>query len=99
MSTQAHALMQVSECFWGGQLREVVHNLTLELDLEMVISILKDVAAAMAYLHQQPRTMNIDIAHQPLCSSKVLPKAVPTYKLHGGYACCSVSGLTCVMRG
>ena len=82
---QASALMQVSECFWGGQLREVVHNLTLELDLEMVVSILKDVAAAMAYLHQQPHTINSDIAHQPLCSSKVLHPD-PTCKLHNGYA-------------
>ena len=59
--------MQVSECFWRGQLREMVHNLTLELDLEMVVSILKDVAAALAYLQQ----IDLGIAHQPLSSAKV----------------------------
>ena len=91
--------MQVSECFWGGQLREVVHNLTLELDLEMVVSILKDVAVAMAYLHQHPPTMNIvEIAHQPLCSAKVLPDPVQSYKPHSGYAGRSLLGLACVIH-
>ena len=59
--------MQVSQHCFGGGVREVVHNLTLELDLEMVISILKDVVSAMAYVHQ----LGTCIAHQPLSSSKV----------------------------
>lgn len=96
---QAHAPVQISECFCGGQLREVVHNLTLELDLEMVVSILTDVAAAMAYLHQHPPTMShFDIAHQPLCSAKVLPNPVPSHKLHSGYACRGLLGLACVIH-
>ncbi|KAL3157894.1 hypothetical protein ABBQ32_012304 [Trebouxia sp. C0010 RCD-2024] len=61
-------LLLVSQHFFGGGVMEVVHNLTLELDLEMVISILKDVVSAMAYVHQ----LGPCIAHQPLSSSKVL---------------------------
>lgn len=58
--------MQVSQHFYGGGLREVVHNLTLDLDLEIIITILKDLASAMAYVQHLPC-----IAHQPLCSAKV----------------------------
>lgn len=91
--------MQVSECFWRGQLREMVHNLTLELDLEMVVSILTDVAGAMAYMYKQPPTVNIvGIAHQPLSSAKVVSKPVSTCMLHSGYACCTLSGLAGVLH-
>ena len=66
--------MQVSECCCGGTLKDVVHNHTVELDLEMVISILKDVAAAMAYLHQ----LDQPLGHQPLCSTRVSLNLTPS---------------------
>ena len=70
----------------------MVHNLTLELDLEMVISILKDVVSAMAYVHK----LGTGIAHQPLSSSKVcyvLTCAVSAMvALHDAAACISCHG-------
>ena len=66
--TKSKPNVQVSQHFLGGGVRDVVQNLTLDLDLEIVISILKDVVSAMDYLHQ----LGPCIAHQPLSSSKVL---------------------------
>ncbi len=63
--------LQVTECLSGGNLKDVVHNLTVEMDLEMVLGILADVAVAMAYLHQ----LDPPISHQWLWSSKVLHPA------------------------
>ena len=59
--------LQVTQSFSGGVLKDVVHNLTVEMDLEMVLSILRDVAVAMAYVHQ----LEVPIPHQHLCSTKV----------------------------
>ena len=59
-------IIQVSECCCGGRLKDVVLNHAFELDLELVISILKDVAAAMAYLYQLAQPLG----HQPLCSTR-----------------------------
>lgn len=61
-------LAQVTESLSGGTLKDAVHNITFELDLEMMLDILKDIAAAVAYLHRQ----HPPISHHPLCSAKVI---------------------------
>ena len=57
----------MTETFSGGCLKDIVHNLTVKMDLEMVLGILNHVAVAMAYIyHLAP-----PIPHQPLSSGRV----------------------------
>jgi len=58
--------LQVTQTFSGGCLKDIVQNLTVEMELEMVLGILNDVAVAMAYIyHLAP-----PIPHQPLSSGR-----------------------------
>ncbi|DBA87007.1 TPA: hypothetical protein ACH3X2_000386 [Trebouxia sp. C0005] len=61
-------LLLVTQCFSGGSLKDVVHNPTLQMDLETVLGILNDVAVAMAYIYHLAEP----IPHQQLSSSRVL---------------------------
>lgn len=62
-----HWHLQVTQCFSGGSLKDVVHNPTLQMDLETVLGILNDVAVAMAYIYHLAEP----IPHQQLSSSRV----------------------------
>ena len=64
---KAHWHLQVAQSFSGGCLKDIVHNLTLEMDLEMVLGILNDVAVAEAYIYQLAEP----IPHQQLSSGRV----------------------------
>ena len=72
--------VQVTRCLTGGILKDAVHNITFELDLEMMLDMLRDIAAAMAYLHSQ----HPPIAHQTLNSAKV-----------SCFACCCALNIAC----
>ena len=64
---KAHWHLQVAQSFSGGCLKDIVHKLTVKMDLEMVLGILNDVAVAMAYIYH----LALPIPHQPLSSGRV----------------------------
>lgn len=63
------ALAQVSDWLAGGTLKDMVHNVSMQLDLEMILSVLMDVAVAMAYFYR----LELPVAHKQLSSEQVDP--------------------------
>ena len=57
----------MSEWLAGGTLKDMVHNVSMQMDLELVLSLLLDVAVAMAYFYR----LDLPVAHQQLSSSEV----------------------------
>ncbi len=93
---KAHWHLQVTQSFSGGCCKDIVHNLTLEMDLEMVLGILNDVAVAMAYIYHLAEP----IPHQQLSSGRVGDKTmtVPDLASFLAWLCmhmCFMSSRTC----
>ena len=45
-----------------GTLRDVLHNETVELETEMIVAIMKDVASALKYLHHlDPPALDMEV--------------------------------------
>ena len=83
--------LQVTQTFSGGCLKDIVQNLTVEMDLEMVLGILNDVAVAMAYIyHLAP-----SIPHQPLSSGRVWDKVIIVPDLASFLACLCMHSASC----
>lgn len=57
----------MSEWLAGGTLKDMVHNVAAPMDLELILSLLTDVAVAMAYFYR----LEMPVAHQQLSSTEV----------------------------
>ena len=55
----------------------MVHNVSMQMDLEMILSLLMDVAVAMAYFYR----LELPVAHQQLSSTEVGATMEETHRM------------------
>ena len=73
-----------------GTLRDVLHNETVELETEMIVAIMKDVASALKYLHQlEPPALDMETMSTNVGLNADYGAQLMHLHLHG-VSCCPI---------